>query len=187
MDGALVYRKSGRGAAALAAAHDGDLSARERQVLILLDGSRTVSELSELFDGETLRRVIPELEAKGLAKRVDPRLAAELGGAITQFRTGPHGGASAAAAGEPRPDGHPLAWSVLMLALTICSGYWLANRYQTQAETIWEFHIMAPVDWSGVSAATVTSNLVDQSRPDHVGPVTVAPITRLPASRLERR
>jgi hypothetical protein len=72
IDESVVYRKSGRGAAELAATHGGPLSPRERQLLILLDGRRTIAELSQLFGAEAVRSLTAELEAKGFAERSDP-------------------------------------------------------------------------------------------------------------------
>jgi hypothetical protein len=184
MDGSLVYRKSGRGAARLAGPHGGGLTARERNVLILLDGQRTISELSELFDRDALPQLIRELEGKGLAKRVDCALDAELAGAITQFRAPSTRAAPLKAAEpkapEPRPDGHPLFWSVVILALTIWSGYWLTDRYENQARSSWQFSPLPPVDWSGVQAVTDPTGA---NRAANVEPVTVAPISRLPATQ----
>jgi hypothetical protein len=178
MDSSVVYRKSGRGAARLAAPHGGGLTARERNVLILLDGQRTVADLSEVFERKTLQAMMQELEAKGLAKRVDPKLPDELAGAITQFRGGPHHREPAPPPlHAPRPEGHPLFWSVVILALTIWSGYWLSDRYERQAQTLWQFTPEPPVDWSGLRA----TDPVEASLPANVGPVSVAPLRRLPA------
>ena len=85
MDDSFVYRKSGLGAAQLAATHDGVLSRSERLVLIMLDGRRTIAELSEVLGADTIRRVVPQLLTKGFAKRVDPDFAAGWKGAITQL------------------------------------------------------------------------------------------------------
>jgi len=71
LDGTLIYRKSRRGTAELAASH-GVLSAPSRRVLILLDGRRTLSELAELFGADEVARVVDDLEVQGFARRVDP-------------------------------------------------------------------------------------------------------------------
>jgi TonB family protein len=88
IDGALVYRRSSRGVVKLSATDGGQLSALERQVLIMVDGRRTLAELAELFAPKKLRllSVLADLESKGLVKRVDPR-AGHSAGAITQFAT----------------------------------------------------------------------------------------------------
>lgn len=152
MDDSVVYRKSGLGAARLAAPHGGGLNARERNVLILLNGQRNVAELSQVFERATLQKMIRDLETQGLAKRVDPKLPDELAGAITQFHGAPRRREASAPLPAPRPEGHPLFWSVVMLALTIWSGYWLSDRYERQAQTLWQFTPEPPVDWSGVQA-----------------------------------
>ncbi|HEX4598620.1 MAG TPA: TonB family protein [Burkholderiaceae bacterium] len=86
LGGALVYRKSSRGVVKLAAIDGGQLSSLERHLLIMVDGRRTLAELAELFGSEKLKllSLLAELEAKGLVKRVDPKLAADSTGAITQ-------------------------------------------------------------------------------------------------------
>ena len=86
-DSSVVYRKSGSGAAQLAAStRGGPLSARERQVLILLDGRRTIEELSEFFGAEAIWSLISGLEAKGFAKRVDPDLPPEWANSVTRIQ-----------------------------------------------------------------------------------------------------
>jgi hypothetical protein len=69
IDGDAVYRKSPLGTAHLAVAHDDLLSPRERQVLVLLDGERTVGTLCEFFGRETITTLLAGLEAKGLTER----------------------------------------------------------------------------------------------------------------------
>ena len=71
IDDSVVYRKSHHGLAQLAATHDGQLSARERQVLILMDGRRTIAELSGVFGPETVWNVAAGLEENGFATRVE--------------------------------------------------------------------------------------------------------------------
>jgi hypothetical protein len=77
IDGSVVYRKSELGAAQLAETQRGPLSPRERQVLILLDGSRTIAELSEFFGAEAAWSLTVGLEAKGFVERADPEPRAE--------------------------------------------------------------------------------------------------------------
>jgi TonB family protein len=76
MQDALVYRKTRRGAAELAATH-GRLSHSARRVLILLDGQRTLAELAELFGAEAVDQIVGDLEAQGFARQVDPADAGE--------------------------------------------------------------------------------------------------------------
>jgi len=71
IDDLVVYGKSARGAIRLASPHDDQLAPRERQVLVLLDGHRTVGELSDLLGAQTTRTLIARLEEKGFAKRID--------------------------------------------------------------------------------------------------------------------
>jgi len=87
--GGLVYRKSARGVVKLAAVDGGQLSPLERQVLIMVDGRRTLAQLAELFGSDKLRllSLLSDLEAKGLLKRVDPRVDAGLAAATTQVGT----------------------------------------------------------------------------------------------------
>lgn len=85
IDDTVVYRKSGLGAAQLAAIHNGSLSPRERQVLILLDGRRTLAEISQVFGVDAARRLTTELEARGFARRVDPTLPPEWASTVTRF------------------------------------------------------------------------------------------------------
>jgi hypothetical protein len=84
-DRSVVYRKSGTGAAQLVSSH-GPLSPRERQVLILLDGRRTIEELSEFFGAEAIWSLISGLEARGFAKRVDPALPPEWANSVTRIQ-----------------------------------------------------------------------------------------------------
>lgn len=182
MDDSLVYRKSGLGAAQLVATHNGALSRPQRHVLIVLDGRRTIAELSNLFGAETVRRVVPELEAKGFAKQVDTALAAAWDGAVTQLYVR----APAAERSRPVPwqrsDGHPLAWIALAVTLAIGSSYWATDRYRNQAEAAWRMDralaLRAPIDAYG---ASTSSDVIDAAGP---APVKITPISRLPAVRV---
>lgn len=64
-----IYRKSERGLDELAIPHGHALSARERQMLILMDGQRTVADLSELVGPETAWVVAEGLVEMGFAER----------------------------------------------------------------------------------------------------------------------
>jgi TonB family protein len=59
-----IYGKTELGAAALNAAR-GALSTSARQLLILVDGQRSVQELEGIFGAEALDRLLPQLEAQG--------------------------------------------------------------------------------------------------------------------------
>src|SRR5258708_747630 len=117
MDDSLVYRKSGLGVAQLAATHGGALSPRERHVLILLEGRRTIGELSGIFGGETVQRVVPELQAKGFAKQVDATLAADWANAITQIQVGPRERPRRQPAPERVSNANPMTWIALVIVL----------------------------------------------------------------------
>jgi TonB family protein len=177
MDDSLVYRKSGLGAAQLAATHGRALSPPERCVLILMDGRRTIAELSDFFGAEVVQRLVPGLETKGFAKQVDP-LAADWG-AVTQLHV--------PAAEPPRPapdrrsDGHPLVWIALATVLAIGGSYWATNRYRSQADAGWRMQTLAqvlPIDRYGLPTST---DAVNASGPEHSAPVTITPISRRPA------
>jgi TonB family protein len=183
MDGSLVYRKSGLGAAQLAAPHTPALSQRERHVLILLDGRRTVDELSSLLGADTLGRVLPELESKGFAKRVDPQVPAEWANAITQLHVGSLDRELPRRAREPTSDELPLMRIALVVVLTIWCCYWAANRYRSQADAMWRFNQPVAqtrsIDAFGVPTLTDATDAEPLAR---VMPITIAPITRLPGA-----
>jgi TonB family protein len=178
MDDSLVYRKSGLGAAQLAATHGGTLSRPERHVLILLDGRRTVAELSDLLGAGTVRRVIPELLAKGFAKEVDLKLAAAWDGAITQIYV------PRAEPSRPkrdwRSDGHPVVRFVLATMVTIVGTYWAADRYRSHAHATWGLDQtlaqVRPIDSNGVPTST---DAIDAYGSEFPAPATITPISRL--------
>jgi TonB family protein len=188
MDRSLIYRKSGLGSAHLAAAHSPALSPRERQVLILVNGRRTIAELTDIFGAGTLRRVIPDLEAKGFVKRIDPKLADDWANAtITRVvlpveeppRRERHPGSER----NLGPERHPLVWTALLFALSFWACYWTANRYRAEADARWRFDqapVQRPIDAVGPHASTVA---VDASRRERPTLVAVMPISRLPAAR----
>ena len=134
MDNSLVYRKSGLGAAQLTADHGRALSPRERQVLVLVNGQRTIAELSDLFGADTIQRLIPDLEAKGFAKRVEPKIGAESGGTVTQLHvaSSPRARPSKPAR-DLRARRYPIVWIGLSLALFLSFAAWTAHRFSNQA------------------------------------------------------
>ena len=126
MDDGLVYRKTGLGAAELTATH-GALSSSARRVLILLDGRRTVSELADLFGAEAVERLVPELEARGFARQVDPNR--EDADVLTEILPGLVGSEAAAPGTVERRGGNALAWTAVAAALAIGGGvYWVTVR-----------------------------------------------------------
>jgi TonB family protein len=177
MDDSLVYRKSGRGAAQLAMDHGRTLTPRERHVLILLDGRRTIGELSDLLGPETVQRLLPELEAKGFAKRIDPTLGAEWADAITQFHGGLPSGEPSRAARSQRLNAP--AWIALVIVLSIGAGYWAVNRhYRAQTDAAWRLdHTLAQVLPIHVYGASTSTDAFVSTEPE--GPVTIAPIAPL--------
>jgi TonB family protein len=178
MDDSLVYRKSGLGAAQLAATHGGTLSRPERHVLILLDGRRTIAELSDLLGADTVRRVIPELLAKGFAKEVDLKLAAAWDGAITQIYV------PRAEASRPKrdwhSDGHPVIRVVLATMVAILGTYWAADHYRSHAHATWGLDQtlaqVRPIDRYGVPTST---DAIDAYGSEFPAPATITPISRL--------
>jgi hypothetical protein len=138
-DSSVIYRKSGLGAAELASSRTGPLSARERQVLILLDGRRTVEELSEFFGAEAVLSLIAGLEKKGFAKRVDPALPPEWANSVTRILVDrpDEPKAQAASAGEEPVTRWHHDWFALvnvgMLALVVLmlAGVWAVGQRPT--------------------------------------------------------
>jgi protein TonB len=180
MDDSFVYRKSGLGAAQLAATHGGVLSRSERLVLIMLDGRRTIAELSEVLGADTIRRVVPELLSKGFAKRVDPDFAAGWEDAITQLYVGGTVAKPSRPVPFPRSDGHPIVWIALTTVLTIAGSYWATHHYRSQVNATWRFGRalaqVGPTDAYGVPTST---DAYGANAPDFAAPETITPISRL--------
>jgi protein TonB len=179
MDTSLVYRKSGLGAAQLA--HGRELSPRERHVLILLDGRRTIAELSDLFGAETIQRVVPELEEKGFAKRVDPAPADEWANAITLLYVPP------AEPRKPAPVRHPdidsLVWIALLIVFTIAGSYLAADRYRSHADAAWRLdqaRTLAQAPPIDAQSLPTSTDAIYAYGPERVAPGVITPITRLP-------
>lgn len=70
MDGTLIYSKTPRGAAEVAA-RTAQLSMTTRRVLIMMDGKRTVEELAVLVRPGEIDTIIAQLETAGLAQRMN--------------------------------------------------------------------------------------------------------------------
>ena len=68
MDGSLVYAKTPKGVAEIAA-RSAQLSMTTRRVLIMIDGRRSVEELSVLLRPGEIDAVIAQLESAGLIQR----------------------------------------------------------------------------------------------------------------------
>ncbi len=69
MDGTLIYAKTAKGTAEVAA-RSAQLSMTSRRVLIMMDGKRTVEELTNLVRPGEIDTIIGQLEAAGLAIRL---------------------------------------------------------------------------------------------------------------------
>jgi len=70
MDGTLIYAKTPKGVAEVAA-RSMQLSMTTRRVLIMMDGKRTVDELSQLVRPGEIDAIISQLEAGGLIGRTN--------------------------------------------------------------------------------------------------------------------
>ena len=68
MDGTLIYAKTPKGVAEVAA-RSAQLSMTTRRVLIMMDGKRTVSELAMLVRPGEIDTIILQLEGSGLAQK----------------------------------------------------------------------------------------------------------------------
>ena len=70
MDGTLIFAKTPRGVAEVAA-RGPQLSMTSRRVLIMMDGRRTVDELSQIVRPGEIDGIIAQLESAGLIVRVN--------------------------------------------------------------------------------------------------------------------
>lgn len=179
LDGSLVYRKSGLGAAQLATDHGKALSPRERQVLILVNGQRTIDELSDLLGAETVQRLIPDLQARGFAKVVDPEVPAEW--AVTQLRLPAGDARPRRAARDLREPRYPMAWIGLLVVLAGMGTGWAFHRFQAQIDSRSQFDSeqARSTEADGASAATVP---IDGKAPQHRVPAGATAITHRPPS-----
>jgi len=176
MDDSFVYRKSGLGAAQLVQGHE--LSLRERQVLILIDGHRTVAELSEVFGADTVRRVVRDLLARGFAKQVDTsRLDAW--NEITQIRV--DGVVRQRRAAIPAADGFPFGWIAFLTLLALVAGHWQVDRYGRRLDASWAggqtWAQARSIDEHGVPTL---SDAIDARAPIRRAPIIVPAITDFP-------
>ena len=70
MDGTLIYAKTPKGVAEVAARSQ-QLSMTSRRVLIMMDGKRTVDELSQLVRPGEIDAIVSQLESAGLIVRIN--------------------------------------------------------------------------------------------------------------------
>ncbi len=181
LDGSLIYRKSGLGAAQLATDHGQALSPRERQVLILVNGRRTIAELADLLGADTVQRMIPDLEARGFAKLVDPSLDPDWAGAVTQFRLPDADSLRPATA--LRTPRYPMVW-IALLAVLVALGTNLAlHRFQNQLDSNWRFDAV-PAQTLSIDAPSPTKSTaaIDRNRPQQPAAGDITPITHRPPS-----
>ena len=85
MDGTLIYAKTPKGVAEVAA-RTAQLSMTTRRVLIMMDGKRTIDELSVLVRPGEIDAIITQLESAGLAQKASSPSAVEPASAITTAR-----------------------------------------------------------------------------------------------------
>jgi len=134
MEEALVYRKTRRGTTELAATH-GALSAPSRRVLILLDGTRTLAEIADLFGAESVEHIVSDLQAQGFARLADPDETSTTTQSVPPVL-------------YPRPQAPPeeaqprgRAWvgiALLLIAGAIGGGYWFTVRAPHAAHPVVE-------------------------------------------------
>ena len=74
MDGSLIYVKTPKGAAEVAA-RSALLTMTTRRVLIMMDGKRTVGELAMLVRPGEIDGIVSQLESAGLAQKALPAVA----------------------------------------------------------------------------------------------------------------
>jgi TonB family protein len=140
MDGSLIYRKTRRGAAELSITHGGHVATPSRRVLIVLDGRRTVDELTELFGAEVVEQALAELEAQGLARLSDPEGDSQTTQQVAMLDGYSYPPLHPSEAELALPDVKPrrrggLAWIALALpALAIAGGYWIVTNANRPAD-----------------------------------------------------
>jgi hypothetical protein len=184
-ESSVVYRKSGSGAAQLVSVHGSSLSARERQVLILLDGRRTIEELSEFFGAEAIWRLISSLEAKGFAKRVDPELPPEWSNSLTRIQGAwltdeslAQKTSSSMAASRWHHDWFALVnLGMLVFVIAMVTGLWAIDRHHTTTVMPFGARHGQPFNPQEVAAP---SDEHDATEPDRVA-ATITPMKHLSA------
>jgi hypothetical protein len=85
MDGTLIYAKTPKGVAEVAA-RTAQLSMTTRRVLIMMDGKRTLDELSVLVRPGEIDAIVDQLENAGLAQKASVAASVEPAPAITTAR-----------------------------------------------------------------------------------------------------
>jgi TonB family protein len=182
MEEALVYRKTRRGTTELAATH-GALSAPSRRVLILLDGTRTLAEIAELFGAESVEHIVSDLQAQGFARLADPDETSTTTQSIPPVL-------------YPRPQPVPeeaqprgRAWvgiALLLIAGAIGGGYWFTVRAPHAANPVVEAPSAAAQEQPPITLALAErtdSTDADPQQPPSDAPqgVRELPLSGLPA------
>ena len=181
MGEALVYRKTRRGTTELAATH-GALSAPSRRVLILLDGTRTLAEIADLFGAESVEHIVSDLQAQGFARLADPNET------TTTTQSAP--------VLYPRPQPPPdevqprgRAWvaiALLLMAGAIGGGYWFTVRASHAASPVFEAPSTAAQERPAITLASAERTDLTDADPQQLpgdapqGPREL-PLSGLPA------
>jgi TonB family protein len=153
-----IYGKTELGTATLGAAR-GALASSARQLLILIDGHRSVGELEGMFGADSLARLLPQLEAQGYVQflRHDTPGAAPARpvtpAAVQPAAVAAHAAAPAPAA--PAPPRNRLAVSLLALAVLGASAaiWWFFGQPQVPATNSTDTVTRAPAVESTPAAA----------------------------------
>jgi hypothetical protein len=85
MDGTLIYAKTPKGVAEVAA-RTAQLSMTTRRVLIMMDGKRTLDELSALVRPGEIHAIVDQLESAGLALKASGTASIEPAPALGSAR-----------------------------------------------------------------------------------------------------
>jgi hypothetical protein len=83
MDGTLIYAKTPKGVAEVAA-RSAQLSMTTRRVLIMMDGKRTIDELSVLVRPGEIDAIVDQLESAGLAQKASAGAEVEVPPAVAR-------------------------------------------------------------------------------------------------------
>lgn len=180
MEEALVYRKTRRGTTELAATH-GALSAPSRRVLILLDGTRTLAEIADLFGAESVEHIVSDLQAQGFARLADPdEMTTTTQSVPVLYPPRPQ-----PLPDEAQPRGR--AWvgiALLLIAGAIGGGYWFTVRAPHAANPVAEAPSTAAQEQPPITLAS--AERTDSTDADPQQPPSDAPqgIRELPLSGL---
>ena len=102
MDGSLIYAKTPKGIAEVAA-RSAELSMVVRRVLIMMDGKRTVDDLSVYVRPGEIDAIVTQLESAGLAEKAGEAFRTTTTPPSSEQRTGPPTAAPAVPAASAVP------------------------------------------------------------------------------------